>query len=428
MNPGPARPAGLRPGAAGYPLRVSDPAARRAVEAVWRIEASRLIAALAAFTRDLGLAEELAQDALVAALERWPSTGIPDNPGAWLTTTARNRAVDLARRRGNHDRKLAELGRDLSEHAPEHDPDDDLLNLVFTACHPVLSPDARVALTLRVVGGLTTEEIAGAFLVPESTAAQRIVRAKKALAKAGVRFETPPDEQRAERLGSVLGVLYLIFNEGYSATGGAHLVRPDLCATALRLGRVLVSLVPREPEAHGLLALMELQASRIRARTTPDGAPVRLLDQDRSRWDRLLITRGLAGLERAERLGGGPYTAQAAIAACHARAATAEDTDWVRVVGLYELLALRTPSPVIALNHAVACGMAFGPEVGLELVDELLGEKALAGYHLLPSARGDLLARLGRTGEARAEFERAAALTRNEPERAQLLARARECG
>ncbi|WP_440899981.1 RNA polymerase sigma factor, partial [Actinosynnema sp.] len=303
-----------------------------------------------------------------------------------------------------------------------------LLNRVFTACHPVLSPDARVALTLRVVGGLTTEEIAGAFLVPESTAAQRIVRAKKALAKAGVRFETPPDEQRAERLGSVLGVLYLIFNEGYSATGGAHLVRPDLCATALRLGRVLVSLVPREPEAHGLLALMELQASRIRARTSPVGAPVRLLDQDRSRWDRLLITRGLAGLERAERLGGGPYTAQAAIAACHARAATAEDTDWVRVVGLYELLALRTPSPVIALNHAVACGMAFGPEVGLELVDELLGEKALAGYHLLPSARGDLLARLGRTGEARAEFERAAALTRNEPERAQLLARARECG
>ncbi|MFD7657127.1 RNA polymerase sigma factor [Actinosynnema sp. NPDC059797] len=399
------------------------------------MESARLIAGLARLVRDVGLAEELAQDALVSALEQWPETGVPRNPGAWLMTAAKNRGIDLIRRSQNYRRKLEEIGRDTEhDHAPDAgagvgDIDDDLLRLVFTACHPVLSTEAQVALTLRMLGGLTTAEIARAFLVPEATVAQRIVRAKKTLAKAGVPFEVPAEDERDARLASVLGVIYLIFNEGYSASSGDDWMRPALCEDALRLGRVLAGLAPREPEVHGLVALMEIQASRSRARVGPNGEPVLLLDQDRARWDQLLIRRGLAALERAESVPGprGPYTLQAAIAACHARARVPEDTDWTRIAGLYETLALVTPSPVVALNHAVAIGMAFGPAVGLELVDELVEEPALRDYHLLPSVRGDLLVKLGRTAEAQVEFERAAGLTRNERERRLLLDRAAAC-
>ncbi|SDI33020.1 RNA polymerase sigma factor, sigma-70 family [Actinokineospora alba] len=401
------------------------------MEAVWRIESARLIAGLARQVRDIGLAEELAQDALVTALEKWPDTGIPRNPGAWLMTTAKNRAVDLSRRDQNYQRKLEQIGRDTdNDHTPDAstgvgDINDDLLRLVFTACHPVLSTEAQVALTLRMLGGLTTDEIARAFLVAESTIAQRIVRAKKTLAKAGVPFEVPPEDERDARLAAVLGVIYLIFNEGYSATAGQDLMRPALCADALRLARVLAGLMPREAEVHGLVALLEIQASRAKSRVGSDGEPVLLLAQDRARWDQLLIRRGLAALKTAETLGGlgRPYTLQASIAACHANARTPEDTNWLRIAGLYEALALVAPSPIVELNHAVAIGMAFGPAVGLELLDELRDEPTLKDYHLLPSTRGDLLAKLGRTDEARAEFERAAGLTRNERERALLLSR-----
>ena len=409
--------------------------ARRAVEAVWRIESARLIAGLARMVHDVGLAEELAQDALVSALEQWPGTGIPRNPGAWLMTAAKNRAVDQIRRRRNYQRKLEQVGRDTArDHVPDAstgvgDIDDDLLRLVFTACHPVLSTEARVALTLRLLGGLTTGEIARAFLVPEATVAQRIVRAKKTLAKAGVPFEVPAEDERPARLASVLGVIYLIFNEGYSATAGDDWMRPALCEDALRLARVLAGIAPREPEVHGLAALLEIQASRSRARVGPNGEPVLLLEQNRARWDQLLIRRGLASLERAWALGGpaGPYALQAALAACHARARTPEDTDWTRIAGLYEALALVAPSPIVELNHAVAIGMALGPAVALELVDELVDVPALKDYHLLPSVRGDLLAKLGRHAEARVEFERAAAMTRNGRERTLLLARAAAC-
>ncbi|QGV79021.1 RNA polymerase sigma factor [Streptomyces ficellus] len=402
--------------------------APHAVETVFRIESARIIAAVARIVRDVGIAEELAQDALVAALEQWPESGVPDKPGAWLMATARNRAVDLVRRRETYARKLAEVGRDLEEaYEPEpaapDDIDDDLLRLVFTACHPVLSRHARVALTLRLLGGLTTEEIARAFLVPEATVAQRIVRAKRSLARAGVPFEVPYGQDRAARLASVLEVIYLIFNEGYAATAGDHWLRPGLCEDALRLARVLAGLMPEEPEVHGLAALLELQASRTAARTGPDGEPVLLADQNRARWDRLLIRRGVAALERA---GTGPYSLQAAIAACHARAARYEDTDWATIAALYGRLAAVAPSPVVELNRAVAVSMADGPAAGLALVDALAGEPALTGYHLLPSVRGDLLARLGRRDEARAEFARAASLARNARERALLLERSRE--
>ncbi len=409
----------------------------RAIDAVWRIESPRLIAGLTRIVRDVGIAEELAQDALVAALEQWPESGVPDKPGAWLMATARHRAVDLVRRRETYARKLALLGHELQreQQAPqdslpvEDDIEDDLLRLVFTACHPVLSTEARVALTLRLLGGLKTDEIARAFLVAEPTVAQRIVRAKRSLAHAGVPFEVPQGDELGERLSSVLEVVYLIFNEGYAATAGDDWMRPALCKEALRLGRVLAGLMPKEPEVHGLVALMEIQASRSAARTGPRGEPVLLLDQDRARWDRLLIRRGLASLERAERLGGalGPYALQAAIAACHARARTAQETDWERIAALYATLAERMPSPVVELNRAVAVGMAYGPEAGLELVDALAGEPALAEYHLLPSVRGDLLVKMGRSEEARGEFVRAAALTRNERERALLLERAAAC-
>jgi RNA polymerase sigma factor (sigma-70 family) len=383
--------------------------------------------------RDVGLAEDLAQDALLAALERWPESGVPDNPGAWLMATAKHRAIDVLRRGSTLERKQQELAREielaLASPADRLEPDDvadDLLRLVFTCCHPVLSTEARIALTLRLLGGLTTPEIARAFLVSESTVAQRIVRAKRTLAEARVPFEVPSGDELAPRLESVLEVIYLIFNEGYSATAGDDWMRPALCAEAQRLGRVLAELAPGEPEVHGLVALMEIQASRAAARTGPDGKPVLLLDQDRARWDRLLIRHGLAALDRAEALGGGfgPYALQAAIAACHARASRAEETDWVRIAALYDALAMLAPSPVIELNRAVAVAMAFGPAAGLEVVDALGDEPALAGYHLLPSVRGDLLARLGRLAEAQAEFERAAALTRNERERELLLARA----
>ncbi|HEU5470816.1 MAG TPA: RNA polymerase sigma factor [Actinophytocola sp.] len=411
----------------------------RTIEAVWRIESARVIAGLVRMVRDIGLAEELAQDALVAALEQWPDEGIPRNPGAWLMTTAKRRAIDQLRRRETLGRKLAELGHELELTGPGTRPDfdaavedtigDDMLRLIFVACHPVLSTEARVALTLRLLGGLTTDEIARAFLVPESTVAQRIVRAKKAIAKAGVAFEVPEGAERQDRLSSVLEVIYLVFNEGYSATAGDDWLRPALCADALRLGRVLAGLAPAEPEVHGLVALMEIQASRSAARTGPGGEPILLLDQDRSRWDRLLINRGLAALDRAERLAGrpGPYTLQAAIAACHARALSADETDWARIAGLYDALAALVPSPVVELNRAVAVGMAHGPAAGLELVDTLTTDPALKSYHLLPSVRGDLLARLGRNAEARTEFERAAALTRNERERTLLLDRANSC-
>jgi RNA polymerase sigma factor (sigma-70 family) len=411
----------------------------RAIEAVWRIESARLIAGLARMVRDVGLAEELAQDALVAALERWPEAGVPDNPGAWLMATAKHRAIDRLRRRKRIQRKHEELGRALEarrdravaelEAAVDDDIGDDLLRLMFTACHPVLTTEARVALTLRLLGGLTTEEIARAFLVPEATVAQRIVRAKRALAEARVPFEVPRGAELAARISSVLGVLYLVFNEGYSATAGDDWMRPALCEDALRLGRILAELMPREPEVHGLVALMEIQASRTRARVGPSGEPVLLLDQDRGRWDHVLVRRGLAALERAEAGGGapGPYTLQAAIAACHARARTAAETDWPRIAALYAALVERAPSPVVELNRAVAVAMASGPAAGLQLVDALTAEPSLQAYHLLPSVRGDLLAKLGRFAEARAEFERAASLTRNARERTLLLERAAAC-
>jgi RNA polymerase sigma factor (sigma-70 family) len=403
----------------------------RAIETVWRIEAPRLIAGLTRLVRDVGVAEELAQDALVAALEQWPADGVPDNPGAWLMTTARRRAVDRIRRDTTYQRKLAEIGRDIDEAAPDvAETDgigDDLLRLVFVACHPVLSREARAALTLRLLGSLTTDEIARAFLVPEPTVAQRIVRAKKTLAKARVPFEVPQGAELAARLSSVLEVVYLIFNEGYSATAGDDWMRPELCAEALRLGRVLARLTPREPEVHGLVALMEIQASRAAARTGPNGEPILLADQNRARWDRLLIGRGLAALARAEALVDGrpgPYVLQALIAAGHARARRFEDTDWVRIAALYERLAETMPSPVVELNRAVALSMAYGPATGLVLLDQLTAVASLQGYHLLPSVRGDLLARLGRHAEARAEFERAASLTRNERDRTLLRDRA----
>ncbi|MFJ3219132.1 RNA polymerase sigma factor [Kitasatospora sp. NPDC086801] len=401
-----------------------------AVETVFRIESARIIAGVARIVRDVGIAEELAQDALVAALEQWPQSGIPDNPGAWLTATAKRRAIDLVRRREVYARKLAEVGRSL-EDVPPPEPaepdgiDDDLLRLIFTSCHPVLSPEARIALTLRLLGGLTTPEIARAFLAPEPTVAQRIVRAKRALAKARVPFEVPYGEDRTERLSSVLEVLYLVFNEGYSATAGDDLLRPQLCEDALRLARVLAGLMPAEPEVHGLVALLEFQASRTAARTGPDGRPVLLAEQNRARWDGLLIRRGFDALERA---GTGPYAVQAAIAACHAKAARYQDTDWATIAALYGRLLVLTPSPVVALNRAVAVSMAQGPAAALELVDALAAEPALRGYHLLPSVRGDLLARLGRAAEARAEFERAAELTRNERERELLRGRAAALG
>ncbi len=408
----------------------------RAIEAVWRIESARVIAGLARMVRDVGLAEELAQDALVAALEQWPESGVPRNPGAWLMTIGKRRAVDHIRRSERYERKLAELGHELEIDGGEAEPDldehieDDLLRLVFTACHPVLSTDARVALTLRVLGGLSTDEIARAFLVSESTIAQRIVRAKRALADERVPFEIPQSGELANRLASVLEVIYLIFNEGYSATAGDDWMRPALCEEALRLGRILAELMPKEPEVHGLVALMEIQASRSAARTGPTGEPVLLLDQDRSRWDRLLINRGLAALDRAEALGGarGPYALQAAIAACHARATTAAETDWPRIAALYGTLAELSPSPIVELNRAVAVGMADGPAAGLAVVDGLTSEPALRSYHLLPSVRGAFLVKLGRRDEARAEFERAAAMTRNARERTLLLERAAACG
>jgi RNA polymerase sigma factor (sigma-70 family) len=411
----------------------------RAVEAVWRIEAPRLIAGLARITRDVGVAEELAQDALIAALERWPESGVPSNPGAWLMQTAKHRAIDLARRRAMHDRKRDAIGHEIAaglertvpdlDEALDDDIGDDLLRLIFTACHPVLAVPARVALTLRLIGGLTTGEIARAFLVSEPAVAQRIVRAKRALADAGVPYEVPRGAELSARLASVLEVIYLVFNEGYTATAGDDWMRPALCEDALRLGRILAGLAPEEPEVHGLVALMEIQASRLAARLGPSGAPVLLLDQNRARWDRLLIGRGLAALARAEALARepGPYALQAAIAACHARARTAAETDWARIVALYDALARATPSPVVELNRAVAVGMASGPAAGLERVDALLKDRALEGYHLLPSVRGDLLEKLGRTREARAEFERAASMTQNARERELLLGRAAAC-
>ena len=408
----------------------------RAIDAVWRIEAARLIAGLTRMVHDVGLAEELAQDALVAALEQWPESGVPDNPGAWLMAIAKRRAIDQFRRRETLERKVVEIGRDLeTQEGPSAEPDfdaidsnisDDLLRLVFISCHPVLSTEARVALTLRLLGGLSTDEIARAFLIPESTIAQRIVRAKKTLSQKKIPFEVPSAGELGERLASVLEVVYLVFNEGYSATGGEDWMRPALCEDAMRLGRILAELVPTEPEAHGLIALMEIQASRARARTGSGGEPVLLFDQDRARWDQLLIRRGLAALDRAARLEQpmGPYVLQASIAACHARARKPEETDWPRIAALYARLVQLVPSPVIELNRAVALSMVFGPEAGLEIVDELTEEPSLKNYHLLPSVRGDLLAKLGRDKEARVEFERAASLTRNERERTLLLERA----
>jgi RNA polymerase sigma factor (sigma-70 family) len=408
----------------------------KAIDAVWRIEAPKVIAGLARIVRDVGVAEDLAQDALVAALEQWPSSGIPNNPGAWLMATAKHRAIDGLRRKSLLERKHQELGYEIEmeqaltapdlDAALDDDVGDDLLRLMFTACHPVLSTEARVALTLRMLGGLTTEEIARAFLVPEATIAQRIVRAKKTLAKAKVPFEVPRGADRAARLSSVLEVIYLIYNEGYAATAGEDWMRPALCEDALRLGRVLAELAPQEPEVHGLVALMEIQSSRARARVSPTGEPILLFDQNRMLWDRLLIRRGLAALERAENLKGvlGPYLLQASIAACHARARTPEETDWQRIAALYQALAAVMPSPIVDLNRAVAVGMAFGPQAGLDLVDRLTGDPTLKDYHLLPSVRGDLLKKLGRVDEARAEFERAAALTRNTRERELLLKRA----
>jgi RNA polymerase sigma-70 factor (ECF subfamily) len=410
--------------------------AHRAIDAVWRIESARLIAGLTRIVRDVGLAEDLAQDALVVALEKWPETGVPDNPGAWLMSVARRRAIDSLRRDKLLERKHTEIGyeADALQDSPVDELDeslddnvgDDLLRLVFISCHPVLSTEAQVALTLRLLGGLTTDEIARAFIAPEPTIAQRIVRAKKTLTDSKVPFEVPRGEEFTARLSSVLQVIYLVFNEGYSATGGEDWIRPSLCEDALRLGRILAELVPNEPEIHGLVALMEIQASRMHARVRRDGAPILLLDQDRSRWDQLLIRRGLTALEKAERLGGesGPYALQAAIAACHARAHVAGETDWKKIAELYDDLARVVPSPVVELNRAVAHSMAFGPAAGLALVDALVAESSLKGYHLLPSVRGDLLSKLGRYSEARVEIERAAFLTQNTRERELLLERA----
>ena len=411
----------------------------RAIDAVWRIEAPRLIGALTRIVRDVGLAEDLAQDALIAAIEQWPESGVPDNPGAWLMTTAKHRAIDRLRRNERLERKTEELGRETVvqremamadlETTTNDDVDDDLLRLMFISCHPILAPEARVALTLRLLASLTTEEIARAFLVPVATIAQRIVRAKRSLTEARVPFEVPTGPELEARLSSVLQVIYLVFNEGYAATAGDDLMRAGLCEDALRLGRILAGLAPKEPEVHGLVALMEIQASRSRARVGPSGEIVLLLDQDRGRWDALHISRGLAALARAEKLGGalGPYALQAAIAACHARARGAADTDWPRIAALYDALAELMPSPVVELNRAVAVGMAFGPAAGLELVDALASEPSLKSYHHLPSARGDLLEKLGRSAEARAEFERAASLTQNARERDLLLERAAAC-
>ena len=416
---------------------------QRAIEAVFRIEQAKLIAGLTRMVRDVGVAEELAQDALVAALEQWPKSGMPEKPGAWLMASAKHRAVDLFRRNKLADRKHVELGYELEieqdtppdlEAALDDHVGDDLLRLIFISCHPILSPEGRAALTLRLLGGLVTEEIARAFLVPEPTIQQRIVRAKRTLSELRVPFEVPRGEELTARLSSVLSVIYLIFNEGYSATAGDDWMRPQLCQEALRLGRILVELVREEPEVHGLVALMEIQASRFETRTSPSGEPILLLDQNRARWDQLLIRRGLAALERAETLaresgrGSGPYALQAAIAACHVRARTADETDWARIVGLYGALGEIAPSPIVELNRAVALDMLFGPKAGLEIVDALTSEPVLKTYHLLPSVRGDLLKKLGRLGEARAEFERAADLTRNERERKLLLDRAAACG
>ena len=411
----------------------------RAIEAVWRIESAKLIAGIARIVRDVGIAEDLAQDALVAALEQWPTSGVPDNPGAWLMATAKHRAIDQIRRRALIERKHELLGHEMEAQQEMSAPDidaalddhvgDDLLRLVFISCHPVLATEARVALTLRLLGGLTTEEIARAFLVSEPTVAQRIVRAKRTLTEAHVAFEVPRGAEFSARLSSVLQVIYLVFNEGYAATAGDDWMRPELCQDALRLGRILAELVPKEAEVHGLVGLMEIQASRARARVGPSGDPILLLDQDRGRWDYVLVRRGFAAIERAEALtdARGPYALQAAIAACHARARTGDDTDWARIAALYEELARIAPSPVVELNRAVAIGMAFGPALGLELVDALVTEPTLKTYHLLPSVRGDLLAKLGRAEEARTEFERAASLTRNARERKLLIARAAEC-
>ena len=423
-------------------MTAQDP--RAAVEAVWRLESARIVASLARLVRDVGLAEELAQDALVEALEKWPESGIPVNPGAWLMITAKHRAIDRLRRNDRLASRIAELGQEVHERQQATafngladfdaviDDDglqDDLLRLIFTACHPALSTESRVALTLRVLGGLTTEETARAFLIPEPTVAQRIVRAKRTLAEARIPFEIPPPAERATRLASVLEVVYLIFNEGYTATAGDDWMRPELCHEALRLGRILAELAPTEPEVHGLVGLMEIQASRTRARVDPSGDPIPLLEQNRGRWDQLLIRRGYAALLRAERIGRplGPYVLQAAIAACHAHARTAEDTDWARIASLYQTLSRLTPTPIVQLNRAVAVAMAYGPARGLEIVDSLAAEPALRDYHLMPSVRADLLAKLGRTGEARAEFQRAASLTRNTRERAVLLQRADTC-
>jgi RNA polymerase sigma factor (sigma-70 family) len=411
----------------------------RAIDAVWRLESARIIAGLTRMVRDVGVAEELAQDALVVALEKWPESGVPDNPGAWLMVTAKHRAIDLLRRNKRLETKQEQLGRELEtgqdtteaeiDAALDDDVGDDVLRLMFISCHPVLSTESRVALTLRLLGGLTTDEIARAFLVPEPTVAQRIVRAKRTLSAKRIPFEVPPEAERAARLSSVLEVLYLVFNEGYSATAGDDWMRPALCQEALRLGRVMAELAPKEPEVHGLVALMEIQASRSAARTGPSGEPIPLLEQNRGRWDQLLIRRGFAALLRAESAGAplGPYVLQGAIAACHAQARTPEETDWARIATLYQALARLTPSPVVELNRAVALGMAFGPAQGLELADRLVGEPALKNYHLLPSVRADFLSRLGRSEEARSEYERAATLTRNERERQVLLERAAAC-
>ncbi|SEL16141.1 RNA polymerase, sigma subunit, ECF family [Variovorax sp. YR750] len=423
--------------------RADTAAIHRTIEAVWRIESAKIIATVARMVRDVGLAEELAQDALVSALEQWSDSGVPDNPAAWLTAVAKRRALDRLRHLQLAEHKAGEIGREIdAQHemaqddfaeavdaALDDDIGDDLLRLVFTACHPVLSTEARVALTLRVMGGLTTDEIARAFLVPEATVAQRIVRAKRTLAEARVPFEVPRRHELEARLASVLEVIYLVFNEGYSATAGDDWMRPTLCEEALRLGRIVAELVPKESEVHGLVALMEIQASRTAARMGPSGEPVLLLEQNRARWDQMLIRRGLAALARAESLGGalGPYALQAAIAACHGRARTADETDWGRIAALYDALAELTPSPIVELNRAVALSMAFGPAAGLEVVDALLDEPSLKSYHLLPTVRGDLLFKLGRRDEARREFDRAATLTRNTRERALLLARARAC-